>query len=105
MSVLRKFYYVTNIFDVHIFDKEMAVHSNFFQIYTEMIFFSLFFLNERNIATPLTPLFKIHSKRTAVHYAYLNSSSINKPLNMLFRLRRFLVYVYFNKPFVKKVLV
>ena len=53
----------------------------------------------------------IHLKCTFVHYSNLNSSSINKPflnygpLNMLFLFFfRFLIYVYFNEAFVKKVM-
>ena len=41
-----------------------------------MHFISLFFLNERNIATSLL---MIPLKCTAVDYANLNSSSLNKP--------------------------
>ena len=50
----------------------------------------------------------IHLKCTVVHYANLNSSSKNKPflnygpLNILFCFFLFLIYVYFNKDFVKK---
>ena len=39
----------------------------------------------------------IHLKCTAVHYTFLNYG----PLNMLLRFFRFLIYVYFNEPFVK----
>ena len=105
--VLRKFYYVTNIFDLHVFGKETAVLLTFFEICTEMHFVSLFFLNERNITNPLL---MIHLICTAVHYANLNSSSINKPLlnygplNLLFCFFRFLIYVYFNEAFVKKIM-
>ena len=107
MRVLEKFYYVINIFDLHIFDNETAAILNLFEICTEMYFASLFFLKERNITTSLL---MIHSKCTVVHYANLNSSSRNKsflnygPLNMLFRFFRFLIYVYFNEAFVKKVI-
>ena len=57
-----------------------------------MHFVSLFFINEKNIATFLL---MIHLKCT-VHYASLNSSSVNKPflnyglLNVLFRFFYFL---------------
>ena len=80
---------------------------NFFEICTEMRFVSLFFLNERNIATILL---MIHLKCTVLHYADLNSSYVNKPflnyetLNMLFRFFQFLVYVYFSKAFVKEIM-
>ena len=70
-----KFYYVTNIFDLHTFDNETTAHFIFLKICTEMHFVS-FFLNERNIATSIL---MIHLKCTVVHYATLNSSSINKP--------------------------
>ena len=59
---------------------------NVFEIFTEMHFVSLFFLNERNITTSLL---MIHLKCTVVHYSNVNSTSINKPffnyglLNML----------------------
>ena len=69
---------------------------------TAFLFF--IFLNERSIETSflMTQL-----KCTVVHYPNLNSGSVNKPflnyrpLNMLFRFFRFLIYVYFNKAFVK----
>ena len=104
MRVLEKFYYVINIFDLHIFDNETVAILNLFEISTEMHFVSLFFLKERNITTSLL---MIHLKCAVVHYANLNSSSRNKslnygPLNMLFRFFRFLINVYFNEGFVKK---
>ena len=74
--VLMKFYYVTNIFDIHTFNNETTTLLKFFEISTEMQFVSLFFLNKRNIAASLL---MIHLKCTVVHYANLNSSSINKP--------------------------
>ena len=43
-----KFYYVTYIFDLKIFENEMSTLLNFFEIWTEMRFVSLFSLNERN---------------------------------------------------------
>ena len=105
VKILRKFYYVTNIFDLHIFDKETAAFLNFFEVCTEVHFVSLFFLNERNITTSLL---MIHLKCTVAHYSNLNSSSVNKPflnygpLNMLFF--RFLIYIYFNVAFAKKIM-
>ena len=74
--VLMKVYYVTNIFDLYTFHNETTTFLKFFEIYTEMDFVSLFFLNEKNITTSLL---MIHLKHTVVHYANLNSSSINKP--------------------------
>ena len=105
MRVLRKFYYVKNIFGLHIFVNKTTAFLNLFEICAEMHFVSLFFLKERNITTSLL---MIHLKCAVVHYANLNSSSINKsflnygPLNMPFRFFRFLIYVYFNEAFVKK---
>ena len=99
-----KFYCITNIFDLRSFDNETATLSNFFKIWTEMHIVSLFFLNQKNIATPILI---IHLKFTVVHYANLNSSSKNKPflnyglLNMLSRYFRFHIYVYFNEVFLK----
>ena len=67
---------------------------NVFEIFTEMHFVSLFFLNERNITTSLL---MIHLKCTVVHYTNLNSTSINKPffnyglLNMLLLFLQFLI--------------
>ena len=98
--VLRKFYYVIDIFELHIFDNETAALLNLFEICTKMHFVSLFFLKERNIKTSILV---IHLKYAVLHYANLNSSSINKALlnygllNILFRFFPFLVYVYFNK--------
>ena len=106
MRVLSNFYYVTNIFDLHIFENETATLLNFFEICTDMHFVSLFFLNKRNITTSLL---MIHLKCAVVHYANLNSSSINKPflnyglLNMLFRFFQFLIYVYFNEFFCQDI--
>ena len=73
--VLSNFYYVKNIFDLHIFENEMATPLNFFEICTDIHFVSLFFLNERNITTSLL---MIHLKCTVVHYANLNWSSMTK---------------------------
>ena len=90
-----KFYCITNIFDLRSFDNETATLSNFFKIWTEMHIVSLFFLNQKNIATPILI---IHLKFTVVHYANLNSSSKNKPflnyglLNMLSRYFRFHIF-------------
>ena len=92
MRVLSNFYYVTNIFDLHICDKETAALSFFFEICTDMHFI-FFFQHWRNITTSLLMM---HLKCTVVHYANLNSSSKNKPflnyglLNMLFRFFDFL---------------
>ena len=69
------FHYVTNIFDVVIFDNEIMVHLNFFEICKEMRSVSLFLLNEGNITISLL---MIHLKYTVAHYANLNLSSINK---------------------------
>ena len=46
-----KFYFITNIFDLCIFDNKTADLLIFFEICTEMHFVSLFFLNEKNIIT------------------------------------------------------
>ena len=87
-SVLWKFYYVTNFFDLNIFDNEMVALLKIFEIFKEMHFVSLFFLKKRNITISLL---MIHLKCTVVHYANLNSNSINKlflndgTLNMLCR--------------------
>ena len=48
-----KFYYVTNIFDLHTVDNETTTFLKFFEISTEMHFVSLLFLNKRNVATSL----------------------------------------------------
>ena len=48
-----KFYYVTNIFDLHTRDNETTTLLKFFEISTEMHFVSLLFLNKRNVATSL----------------------------------------------------
>ena len=93
------------MFDLHIFDDETAALSFFLEICTDVQFVSLFFLNERNIATSLL---MIHLKCTVVHYANLNSSSKSKPflnygpLNMLFCFFRFPIYVYLNGAFVQE---
>ena len=66
-----KFYYVTNIFDLHIFDNETTALLIFFEICTEVYFVSLFFINERNITTSLL---------NSISKSFLNYGS----LNMLF---------------------
>ena len=71
----------------------------------EMHFVSLFFLNERKIATSFL---MTHLQFTVVHYADLNVRSLDKlflnyvPLNMLFRFFRFFVNVYFKEALSKK---
>ena len=102
---LVKFYYVTNVFDLHSFDNETMAFLIFFEISSEMNFVSLLFLDEGNIQISLL---MIHLKCTIAHYANLNSSSINKlflhyrPLNILFRFFRFHFNVYSKEAFVKK---
>ena len=97
-----KFYYVTNIFDLHTFDNEMMALLKLFEISTETYFVSLFFLKERNITTSLL---MIHLKCVVVHYANLNSSSINKPylqaVEYAISFFRILIYDYFNEAFIK----
>ena len=98
-----KFFCVTNIFDLQVFNNETTallffifLFFYFFEICIVMRFVSLFFLNERNITISLL---MVHLKCTVIHYANLNSSSINKPFlsyrpsNMLFRVFCFLIYV------------
>ena len=99
-----KFYYIPNIFDLHIFDNETANLLKNFKICLEMYFVSLFSLNERNFTISFL---MIHSKCSVVHYVDLNPSCINKPflnygpLNMLFRFFRLLIHLYFKDAFVK----
>ena len=70
-----KFYYVTNIFDLHALENEKTALIKLFEISTEMHFVFLFFLNERHITTSFL---MIHLKCAVVHYANLNSGSRNK---------------------------
>ena len=80
----------------------MTALLKFFEIFKEMRFVSLFFLNERNITTSLLI---IHLKYTVVHYANLNSCSINMPniraVEYTISFFRFPIYVYFKKAFVR----
>ena len=108
MRILSNFYYVTNILHLHIYDNETAALLFFFLKFAQIcILFLYFFQNERNIKTSLLVVLL---KCTVVHYANLNSSSKNKAflnygsLNMLFRFFQFLLYVYFNETFVKKLM-
>ena len=77
----------TQTFLIFTFWQRNSALLNFFEIWTEMHFVSLCFLNERNITTSLL---MIHLKCTVAHYSNLNSSSVSKPflnygqLNMLF---------------------
>ena len=105
-----KFYYATNIFDLHILDNEPTAHLKLFENSVEMHFISLFFLNERNITTLLL---MIRLKCAVVRYANRNSSPINKPyLRAIEHAIEFtgyfvvlffwiLIYFYFNKVFVE----
>ena len=92
---LSNFYYVINIFDLHIFENQTATFLNFFEI--SAVMFLYFFLNETKITTSLLTM---HLKCTVLHYANLNSSSINKPflnyrlLNMLFRFCFFFDFLF-----------
>ena len=103
-----KFYYVTIIFDLQIFDNETTALLNIFEICTEMCFVSIFFLNERNITTSLL-IIATFKEYCFAWYVKLSSRSIIKPFlndmppNMLFRFFRFLIYVYFNEAFVKNL--
>ena len=87
-----KFYYVTNIFDLHTFENEMTVLLKFFEISTEIDFVSMYFLNEKKITT--SPLM-MHLKRTVAHYAYLNPSFINKPYLRAFEYAISCFFFYF----------
>ena len=66
---------------------------NFFEICKEIHFISLFFLNERNIATSLL---MAHSKCAILHYANLNSSYINKLLLNYRPLKILFLFFFFN---------
>ena len=101
-----KFYCVTHIFDIHIFDNETTAFLKFFEICGEMYFVSLFFLNERNITTSLL---MIQLKCTVVHYANLNSSPMNEPflnygpLNTLLRFFSASHLCLFQRSFCRKL--
>lgn len=91
MDFKGSYLYVTNIFDLHIFDKEKEVFLklletswNFFA--RKFILFLYFFLDE---ISNTNSLLIIHLERTFVHFGNLNSSFISKQclnyglLNML----------------------
>ena len=107
MRVLSNFYYVTNIFDLHICNNETATLLIFYEICKDMHFVSLFFSKWKE---HYNLLLMIHLKCTIVQYADLNLGSKNKPFlkygsfNMLFRFFRFLIDIYFNETFVKKLM-
>ena len=63
-----KFYYVRNIFGLHIFDNETTAFLKFFEHYTEMHLVSLLFLNEKNITASLLI---IHLKCTVTRHVLL----------------------------------
>ena len=77
-----KFYNVTNIFDLHIFDNKTVALLIFF-----LILGKVFFL-KKSVVLQLFP----NLKCSVVYHANVNSSSVNKPflnygsLNVLFRL-------------------
>ena len=99
LRILSNFCYVTNIFDLHIYDNETTAHLIFFKFVWICILFLYFFQNERNITTTILI---IHLKCTVLHYANLKSSSKNKlllnygSLNMLLCFFRLLIYLYVN---------
>ena len=86
--------YVTNIFDLHTYDKETTALFKKIEISTEMHFVSLFFLNEKSITTLLL---MVHLKCAVVHYANLNSSSIDKPY---FRVVEYAICFFFDVLFM-----
>ena len=99
-----KFFYITNIFDLQIFDNKTVALLKCFKICMEMCFVYLFILNGRNITTSLL---MIRLKSIVVYCANLNSRPITK---QFFKLRlieyaisfsQILIYVYFSKTFVK----
>ena len=73
LSVLWKFYHVTNTFGLRIWQRNFS-----FEICTEMHFVSSCFLNEWKITTFLLMIHLL--KCTIEHYSNLNSSSIIKLL-------------------------
>ena len=91
--------FVTNVFDLYIFNNGTTALLKFFEILMEIHFVSLFFPNERNISTSLL---MIQLKCTVVHFANQNSSPIKKPYlraveyTISFFFFRFFIYVYFN---------
>ena len=68
--VVMKFYFITNIFDLYIFDNKTADLLIFFEICTEMHFVSLFFLNEKNITFRFDDTFKMYC--CALYYSKCN---------------------------------
>ena len=63
------------VFDLYTFDNETMALLKVFETSREINFLSLFFLNERNITSPLLMM---HLKCVVFHCANLNSGSINK---------------------------
>ena len=104
LRVLSNFYYVTNIFDLHIFENETApLLIVLFIVYGYAFRFFIFSKWKNMTVSHLM----IHWKCTVVYYTNLNWSSKSKPflnygqLNMLFCFFRFLIYFYFNEAFAK----
>ena len=98
-----KFYYVTNIFDLHIFDNETTSLWKNWNLHRNA--FSLFIFSKWKKYHNLT--FEDTFKMSFVNYSNLNSSSIKKPflnhgpLNVIFCFSRLLIYVCFIETFVK----
>ena len=86
--------YVTSIFYLQIFDNERQAVSKVFEICTEIYFFSLFFLNERNI---ITLLLMIHLKCTVVHYAKAKNIKQNWKKPLLFRSEIGILKIFFKR--------
>ena len=100
-----KLYFVTNIFDIQIFDNGTRPPQTFLKLSRKSFFFSLFSLSERNVTIPLL---MIHLKCTIVNYADQISSSIS--IRFYIRGRRlyyfvflFLIYVCFILAFVNLI--
>ena len=81
-----KFYYVTNILDLHTFFNGTAALLNFFGISTELHFVSLFFLNERNITSLLKNL-----SSSSINKSYLRT--VEYAISFFFR---FLIYIIYD---------
>ena len=87
-----KFFYVTNVFDLHTFDNQTTA-------LLKVSKFSLVFVSEVNITTSLL---MIQLKCALVHYANLNSSSINKPY--LWAVEYVISFFFLNSRLLSKTL-
>ena len=104
LRVLGNFYYVTNIFDLHICKNETATLLIFFEICTDMHFVSLFFSKwKQHYNLPVDDTFKMYCCALCWLKFKLQKEALLKLRVVEYAISffLFLIYVYFNEALVK----